>query len=231
MKPGITPDDMFAVASMFTDRPGARRGEVYARTGEMAASDGRMLVRIKSPIITEIPCKNARDAEAFFQFVPEAETRLAGREWIEGALFPAVEKQMALEGARLEKVRSENQAERWHVSFARCPCCNAEIVIDNGDIVERDVWERDIEPDPRCDGGMMALTGNRVTNGSMIFRVFYLDRMRRAGTILGDVEGLYCGSFHLVLRGAGWFVVLASMRHEQDASPDEKIAVPEGGAE
>lgn len=231
MKPGITPDDMFAVASMFTD-DGGSRGEVFARPGKMAASDGRMLLRIESPIITEIPTAYAKVADAFFNFSPEAETRLAGREWIEGALFPAIMKQASLEDARLDAVRKDARAEEWRAQIVRCPCCGKRLVIEDYDLVVYDDWVRSLEPNPRSDGGTMALTDGRVSGGYMAFKVFYLDKMRRACEILGDVEGLYGGTEHLVLRGDGWFIVLASLRGcNGEFEANEEISVPEGGAE
>jgi hypothetical protein len=233
MKHGLTADDLFAVASMFTD-DGGSRGEVFARPGKMAASDGRMILRIESPIITEIQTAYASVADSFFNFAPEAETRLAGRKWIEGALFPEIKRQATLEGVRLEKMREQARADAWRAEIVHCPCCGAKLVIEDSDLLQYSDWQADHEPNPRFDGGTMALTGARVSDGRMAFKVFYLDRLRLAGERLGDIEGLYCGSFHLVLRGAGWFVTLASLRHcnEEHAGGDE-VAVPEeeGSAE
>ena len=231
MKQDLKLDEMRVVANMFTAEPGERRGEVFSRSGAMTASDGRMLIRIESPIIAETPCADARTADAFFGFAPQAETRIAGREWIEGALFPAIARRAALEGELLARRKSEAVAEAkresWHPSFASCPRCGADLVIDGGDLLLRDEWERDFKPDPRCDGGTMALTGGQVPDGRMAFKVFYLDRMRLAGELLGDVEGLYCGPAQLVLRGGGWFVTLASLRHcAGEFEVDEEIALP-----
>lgn len=60
MKQDLKLDEMRVVANMFTAEPGERRGVVFSRSGAMTASDGRMFIRIASPLIAETPCADAR---------------------------------------------------------------------------------------------------------------------------------------------------------------------------
>lgn len=207
--PPKTFEELKAIAIEFAEPNGrGHRGRVNARPGLLAATDGRVLIHVESPVIEEIP----DSASSFLDFTPEPTMRVAGREWIETELRPAVDAADKQDLVKSDMRRREfmAQAER---DRRRCPCCDAEVIDDGDDLVEYEGYLEENTPDSRCATSSFGLRPRGV-NDRRYFSTFYLARMLWAAAVLGGAEALRLGANQLVLKGAGWWIVCLGFRHD-----------------
>lgn len=204
------------------------RTRVHARKGELAATDGRILIHISDP---RIEASDGSRAEVLGFRLPET-VAVADAAWIRGPLKEAVLPRMVDVRKRLPKMQETfaNEAERG-MTRHWCPCCGRKFWEDeDGDFYDPDVYLKENQPSELSVGGDVLI---RIPAGgppSPIVAAYYLDKAVCAALILGGDVVLRVNEIEVVFEGDGWFVCIMAKRY---FGFDVSIDVPagKGGAE
>jgi hypothetical protein len=201
------------------------RARLHARPGLLVATDGRVHIRIESPLVEAIPNSNDR----YLDFEPEEGTRIAGREWIEKKLRPTVLLADSYDGIKFTEMHSEFMRELER-DAATCPCCRSRLVItDDKELEEYDDFLKYNAPERKSSCSAIGLHFARPPR-NMFFGTFYLAIAIHAADELGGADELLCGRQQLIFKGDGFRIVIMNLR---DPGTDVRtIDVPdvEGGA-
>ncbi len=203
---------------------GYGRQRVHVRGGHLAATDGRILLHVESPAV-----RDTEDAlSAIVGFRPEqAATRVAGANWVMGELAPRVSAEYARAEKRMREKRDKLEAEA-RARTRTCPhCCTPFVVDEDGDVCDIDEYLAGELPDMAHDGPAVWLRfGNDMLarRVSLHYLAKALDAARRLG---GDAELWIGEGIQVILRGEGYFVIIAKMRSDgHDEEDDIDIDVP-----
>ena len=221
----IPEEELLALAGRFTEAGvgGNERQRVHVRGGHLAATDGRILLHVESPAV--------RDTEGAVSsvvgFRPEyPATRVAGADWVMGELAPAIAEKhaQAEKRARAAHEEAEREARR---KAKTCPHCYGEVVVDeNGDLVDFDEYLAELQA-AAAEGPSVWLHfgGARLARKVRLhYLATALDAARRLG---GDAELWIGEGIQVILWGAGFFVVIATMRRDgRDVEDDIDVQVP-----
>lgn len=222
----LTPTDLERLAAEFCSPSGTvptYYERVHRKDGEIAATNGRILIHIRHPLIT--PADGAHPP--VFSLEPPSTPSLAGPEWIHGPLQSAVRPAMQAVRERLPGLQ-ENFRLRTTSEMTRriCPCCGQEMWgDDDGDLHDPDEFLSENEPDEESTAGHILL---RFASGNFASVSLYgLDLALHAANILGGATALrYDGTHLLSVEGDGWYVILSTVhRFVGDAAFD--LAVPD----
>lgn len=221
----IPEEELLAMAGRFTEAGvgGNDRQRVHVRGGHLAATDGRILLHVESPAV--------RDTEGAVSgivgFRPERATRVADADWVMGELAPRVSAEYARAEKRMLEKRERFEAEA-RARTRRCPCCGAPAVVDeDGNLHDIDEYLAEELPDMAHNGPAVWLHfgGARLARKiSLHYLATALDAARRLG---GDAELWIGEGIQVILWGAGFFVVIATMRRDDREDEDDiDVQVP-----
>lgn len=238
----MTFDELKGIASPFCADPDHDhvRSMVFARPGEIAASDGRILIHIESPEIAppadkELPSQ----AVGVLNFRPEGdEVVLAHREWIaaqSAKISPAWQDAYEEYQRRVDRFDDDPDTyiRREGGRLRECPCCGEALVVQGDDVTTYGQWLTENRPSEWYD-----ISGNvriRVPGEPSIYvSLRYMHIALVAAECLGGADTMsLVGGMQLVFRGKGWFVTMMRMRTNGGAMSDivATLDIKEGGAE
>ena len=233
----FTPDALDHIASEFLGKPDTLptyRRKVHKRDGELAATDGHVLLHVQHPLIKA----DKESRGEVLDFGRPGGSIIAGAGWIHGALSDAVAPAMQSVWERLPNLRAAfaEKAERG-MTRRNCPCCGQQFWEDeDGDFHDPETYLEENAPDEYSVGGLFMF--KFADGGFNSVALCNLDKALRAARLLGgatalryDDKGVRC----FCLEGEDWFIVLAAAyRCVGDARLSIDVpAVPagKGGAE
>lgn len=221
----IPEEELLALAQRFTEAgsQGSKLQRVHASGGHLAATDGRILLHVESPAVLD-----TEDAvSSIVGFRPERAEKVADADWVMGELAPRVSAEYARAEKRMLEKRDAAEAEA-RGRTRTCPCCGSPFVVDeDGDLGDIDEYLAGELPDMAHNGPAVWLHfgGDRLARKiSLHYLATALDAARRLG---GDAE-LWIGmGIQVILRGEGYFVIIARMLSDgHDDENDIDIDVP-----
>ena len=204
-----SPDALDLIASEFLGKPDTLptyRRKIHKRDGELAATDGRVLLHVRHPLI-----KGDKESRGeVLDFGRPGGSIIAGAGWIHGALSDAVEPAMQSVRERLPKMQ-EKFAEEAERGMTRhwCPCCGRKFWEDeDGDFYDPEAYLEENAPDEYSVGGNFMF--KFADGGFFSVALCNLDKALRAARLLGGATALRYGNGIFGLEGEDWFIVLAA---------------------
>lgn len=209
----LSPEALNRIASEFLDTSHDAppyRTRVHARKGELAATDGRILIHISDP---RLEASDGSSSKVLDFRIPET-VAVADAAWIRGPLKDAVHPRMVDVRKRLPKMQEAfaEKAERDMTSHW-CPCCGKKFWEDfDGDFYDPEAYLDENQPTELSVGGDVQI---RIPAGgppSPIVAASYLDKAVCAALILGGYVVLRVNEIEVVFEGDGWFVCIMAKR-------------------
>ncbi len=205
-----SPETLETIASEFLGKPNelpSYRRKVHKRDGELAATEGRVLIHIWHPLVK---ADEGSKREVLDFNIPESSI-VACADWIHGPLADAVAPAMRNVRERLPNLRATfaEDAERG-MTRRYCPCCGKRFWEDEeGDFYDPETYLEDNAPDEYSVGGNFMF---KFADGSFSsVALCNLDKALNAAKLLGGAMALrYDGKSIFKLEGEDWFVVLAA---------------------
>ena len=228
-------DALDQIASEFLGKPGdlpSYRRTIHKRDGELAATDGRVLIHVWHPQIRAVDGAN----EKVLDFQRPKTAFVAGADWIRGPLDELVAPAMRALRERLPGIQ-EDFAKKAEYGMSRrtCPCCGQTFwEDDDGDFHDPEEYIEENRPDEYSVGGNVMLSFP--DSAFLSVALANLGKALRAAKLLGGATALrYDGHNILELDGDGFYIVLATAYRCVGAA-EISIQVPpvpaeKGGAE
>ena len=226
----LTAAQLIELARPFLDTCGDR-ARVHLRPGELAATDGRVLLHVFRP---DIAPDSPAEEDSILDYRPIGqETVVARRDFLAtlaGFVLPVRRRAHEELLRRQREFDADPFAELRDEVFC-CPCCGTQLVYDSGDALEAAEYIERYRPDVRDEKGVAMIHGAVRT---VAVGLRYLAVVLEAAGALGAAETLsFVGSAPtLVFRGDGWFAALMPLRIDLDDDGGEfdvDIDLPEGG--
>ncbi len=220
-----------AIASNFIRRDALgnasndKLGRIHARKGVLAASDGRILIHVESPVITPVEMS----AESVLDFTADGFKVIAGKRLIESVVVPLACFAYVKGATRATKIRERASLELQRARRRICPHCGEDIIeSDCGAFVTPDEFleERLTEAEEVMGHATIHFGPHAASVG-----IKHLHTALEAASALGGAEILEAAPVDdnrsriqmLRLRGEGWFIVIVTSRFNLD--PDLETGI------
>jgi len=221
--------ELLEIARGFLDGDGdgmTARTRVHMRDGLLCATDGRIHLHVESPAAKAADAPGSEDR--ILDFAPEPAVRVAGPEWVFGELAEAVEAACRRDMAWLEEERASFERRAEEVDTQRCPHCGGFVVVEDGELSIPEEWREVNEPDERScsSNATLRFPGRPLLERKVPVRYLRtaIDAARKLGA---DGELLVGETFHVVLRGEDWRIIVAAFRCDMPAGDrDIEIEAP-----